>query len=184
MSEDAIVRNCSPTLAGIKTANMFTCKYNSAEDMKHAIRHWNHKLQSKGIRVLPLKYQDQQALIYLYRPSHLSADLKDETACAILRKYGYTPEYSERCITRLIRRLRENDGFPHEIGLFLGYPPEDVHGFIEQKACGYKCVGCWKVYGDEQKCKKLFRSYKTCTRKYEELLRNGKTVESMTVSET
>ena len=29
---------------------------------------------------------------------------------------------------------RKIDEFPHDIGLFLGYPPEDVLGFITNKA--------------------------------------------------
>ena len=53
--------------------------------------------------------------------------------------------------------------FPHEIGLFLSYPPEDVRGFIENKACRFKCAGLWKVYGDEERAKELFRQYKRCT---------------------
>lgn len=55
--------------------------------------------------------------------------------------------------------MRTKD-FPHEIGLFLGYPLEDVQGFIENRAEGYKCVGCWKVYGDEEYAKQEFRAIK------------------------
>ena len=36
--------------------------------------------------------------------------------------------------SRLIKRLNEDAEFPHEIGLFPGYPPEDVRGFIENRA--------------------------------------------------
>ncbi len=39
--------------------------------------------------------------------------------------------------------------FPHEIGLFLGYPPEDVCGYIRNKGKCQKCTGHWQVYGDE-----------------------------------
>ena len=31
MSEDQIIRHCAPTLAGIKTASLFTCPYDSKE---------------------------------------------------------------------------------------------------------------------------------------------------------
>ena len=75
--------------------------------------------------------------------------------------YAYAGDY--RTVDVHIRRLRENDEFPHEIGLFLSYPPEDVRGFIENKACRFKCAGLWKVYGDEERAKELFRQYKRCT---------------------
>lgn len=50
----------------------------------------------------------------------------------------------------------EKDGFPHEVGLFLGYPLDDVTGFIEQKGKNYKCCGIWKVYGNEKQTQMLF----------------------------
>ena len=34
MSEDIIVRHCSPTLAGMKTGNMFSCPFADEDEMK------------------------------------------------------------------------------------------------------------------------------------------------------
>ena len=59
---------------------------------------------------------------------------------------------------KLIERLRAYDEFPHEIGLFLSYPPEDVKGFIEHHAADFKYAGLWKVYGDEQRARDLFEN--------------------------
>ena len=89
-------------------------------------------------------------MIYAYRPNALESDLTDQRARALLLKYGYVPENPNGCVVHLIHRLRSEGEFPHEIGLFLSYPPEDVLGFICNRACNHKCVGCWKVYGDEQ----------------------------------
>ena len=182
MSEEAVVRNCAPTLAGIKTANLFGCRYDSISEMRDSVRFWNRRLREKGVRILPLRYRDHHALIYLYRPAQLTDDLRNDEAQAILRLCGYVPDSAEKSIARLMQRLQDTDDFPHEIGLFLGYPPEDVSGFITHHACGYKCVGCWKVYGDEQKCRRLFAKYKQCTRIYESCLARGADVVSMTVS--
>ena len=38
-----------------------------------------------------------------------------------------------------------------------------MQGFIENRAEGYKCVGCWKVYGDEEYAKQQFLRYQNCT---------------------
>ncbi len=116
-----------------------------------------------GIRILPLRYRDGRALIYAYRPSKLSQDLQQADACSLLEKRGYTFGAPERCIIQLMQRLADGGEFPHEIGLFLGYPPEDVSGFIENRAKGYKCVGEWKVYGDADKAKETFAEYRKCT---------------------
>ena len=40
------------------------------------------------------------------------------------------------------------------MGLLLSYPPEDVKGFIDHRAGGFKCAGLWKVYGDEAAAKR------------------------------
>ena len=84
------------------------------------------------------------------------------------------------CVTRLMKLLREGGEFPHEIGLFLGYPPEDVEGFIENShEC--KMSGFWKVYGDVHSAELLFEKYKKCMKVYCEQWKNGKTIERLTV---
>jgi hypothetical protein len=34
MSEDLFVRHCAPTLAGLKTGNLFTCEFESEYEMQ------------------------------------------------------------------------------------------------------------------------------------------------------
>ncbi len=83
--------------------------------------------------MLPIKYYEQKVLIYLYRPSYLKRDFSNRDTVSLLGIMDMMQE-AERCLVRLMERLRENREFPHEIGLFLGYPPEDVRGFIENRA--------------------------------------------------
>lgn len=86
------------------------------------------------------------------------------------------------CICRLRHRLRDSEEYPHEIGLFLGYPPEDVRGFIEHRAADCKCVGCWKVYGDAETARKTFRQYKKCTEVYCKEWRKGASLQQLIVA--
>ena len=74
----------------------------------------------------------------------------------------------------------ESGEFPHEVGLFLSYPPEDVKGFLEHRPC--KCVGCWKVYENEEAARKTFAKYKACTRVYCRQLASGIDIERLTVA--
>ncbi len=182
MFEEMIIAHCSPTLAGLKTANIFTCPYSSKSDVLDCIRQWNKALSSKGLRILPLRYSERNVMIYIYRPAMLKADLKNEAACASLRKCGYSAKTCGQCIVQLMKRLENCEEFPHEIGLFLGYPPEDVSGFISNNASACKCVGCWKVYGDEESAKKTFAKYKKCKRAYCEQYAKGKSIEQLTVA--
>ncbi len=182
MSEELLIKHCSPTLAGIKTGSLFSCCFPTADIMRDCVRDWNKALVHKGLRVLPMRFGGGRALIYVYRPSRLCADLKSGDAEKILNELGYRGETAEHYVCELIKRLRQNEDFPHEIGLFLGYPPEDVRGFIENKASGCKCVGCWKVYGDECAAMKQFERYRKCTAIYRELYAKGRSLERLTVA--
>lgn len=182
MPDELIVQNCSPTLAGLKTGSMFPCHYCSGEKLLEDIRGLNKRLVPKGLRVLPLSYRDKRALIYVFRPKNLERDLSDNTAASLLKKCGYSNISPGSCVCELIERFSEEGEFPHEVGLFLGYPPEDVSGFIYNKACGHKCVGCWKVYGDEEAAVKTFEKFKKCTRVYCDQWRQGKSIERLTVA--
>lgn len=182
MSEEIIVRHCSPTLAGIKTGNLFSCSFADAGEMRDSVRYWNRLFKDKGLRVVPLRFSGNRALVYVYRISQLCRDLKDETACCLLKERGYETEMPKRCIVRLMKKLGEREEFPHEIGLFLGYPPEDVRGFIENRAQGCKLVGCWKVYGDEKNAQKTFAKYKKCTDVYTARFAKGTSVDRLTVA--
>ena len=75
MSEEALIDHCSPTLAGIKTGNLFRLAYATKGEMTSSVRGWNKSLRDKGLRVVPLEYRDGYALLYVYRPALLSGDL-------------------------------------------------------------------------------------------------------------
>lgn len=181
MSEELLVRHCSPTLAGMKTGSMFTCAFPGETELRESLRSLNRRLVPKGLRVVCLRVHKGRALIYVYRPSGLKKDLLDDQARALLEQHGYTPAKGEGCVCQLIRRLHSSEEFPHEIGLFLGYPPEDVCGFIQNKAA-YKCVGCWQVYGDVDAAKRTFARYEKCTRVYCAKWAQGTTIERLTVA--
>lgn len=182
MSEGLVIRHCSPTLAGIKTGSLFSCSCPCRKELMKALSGLNRKLVPKGLCILPLQICGNRALIYAYRPHALKSDLADQRARDLLLQYGYPAQDSNACVLHLIRRLTSAGEFPHEIGLFLSYPPEDVLGFILNKACRHKCLGCWKVYGDEERAKSTFEKYDLCSRIYVQQWKQGKSIEQLTVA--
>ena len=69
--------------------------------------------------------------------------------------------------------------FPHEIGFFLGYPYEDVIGFIDNEGENFLCSGCWKVYAKERDAQTCFCCYKNCTTMYQQLFDEGVSIECL-----
>lgn len=182
MSEEMVVRQAAPTLAGIKTGSLFPCPCAEKDVLLGEIRAFNRHYLSRGLCLLPLRFTEGKALLYLYRPAALQRDLRGQTAEALLADAGYPCGSCGRCVAQLVRRMRGSAEFPHEVGLFLSYPPEDVLGFILNKACNHKCVGCWKVYSDEQAAKCIFRRYKKCSKIYSQQWEQGKSIEQLTVA--
>ena len=178
--ETMLVEHGSPTLAGLKTANLFTVR-TSGEDITAEVRRVNRILFAKGIRVIPVRKREKSVLLYVYRPDRLRQDLLCPEAACILKDMGYPCGEPEKCLARLVRQLAEDGEFPHEVGLFLGYPPSDVKGFMESPRHGFKCCGCWKAYSNQEEAEKTFDRYKRCTYAYKRQLMNGMSLEKLAV---
>lgn len=179
MSEEIIIRQCAPTLAGIKTGSLFPHPYESRKQVTEEIRSFNRWYLKRGLCLLPLRYTDSSVLLLLFRPEQLSEDLKRPLSASILSECGYACKTCGEHIAALIQRFTGQEQFPHEIGLFIGYPPDDVLGFIRNHAENYKMAGLWKVYGDEARACCLFKSYKQCTKNYCGLWEAGATLEQL-----
>ena len=66
--------------------------------------------------------------------------------------------------------------------IFLGYPLEDVRGFIRHKGRNCRCAGYWKVYGDAGVAQKMFDKFRKCTDLYLRLWEKGMNVGQLTVA--
>lgn len=180
MLEEAMIANCAPTLAGLKTGNAFSVM-NIGPSVINEISEIDHRISQKGLRLLPIRFSEKNLLIYLYRPSRLRKDLCTPEAVDILSGKGYCCNDPELCLCQLIKHLNEDADFPHEIGLFLGYPPYDVKCFMKDPCRGVKCLGCWKSYGDPEEAVKTFDRFKRCAEAYKKQAAYGKSLEDLIV---
>ena len=49
MSEEMVVRQCAPTLAGIKTGSLFPCPCTDRDALLDEVRQLNRRLSPKGL---------------------------------------------------------------------------------------------------------------------------------------
>ena len=89
MFEKYLITYCSPTLASLKSANLFTVKYVNESELCLQLDVWNAHFRSKGLCLMVLRRQEHTALIYIYRHSLLSKELKKPGVAAFLAGYGY-----------------------------------------------------------------------------------------------
>ncbi len=181
MLDRSLIDYCAPTLAGIKCANLFNYFFEDIELAYQEITVYNNMLNERGVYLTVLQERHNNLLIYAYRTNHLAKRLNDKEVQALLQDFGYDAFDVNNCIYYLKYRLNTSTTFPHEIGIFLGYPIEDVKCFIEHKGQGCKYCGMWKVYCNVEDCKKLFAQYDKCTSIYKQQYRKQGSLQKMIV---
>ncbi len=156
--------HAAPTLLGLKPASMLSFRKSRFEDFEGLLASYRNCFSCKGISVYRLAEGEEHLLLLFYRKEALEQALQEEAVRELLISYGYPAGGSpEDWLEVLASRLRLRKSFPHEIGLFLGYPPEDVKGFIEHRGQDFAYSGYWKVYSNEQETRRLFDRYTACT---------------------
>ncbi|MBQ8781121.1 MAG: DUF3793 family protein [Oscillospiraceae bacterium] len=154
----------APTLLGIKCASLISLAEDEYEIERQADI-FNSRAAVKGLRSRILCSCGSRRLMLIYNEKQLAKRLGDERAKALLVSCGYPEEGGvDEYLDTLAERIRQGGDFPHEIGVFLGYPMEDVEGFIENRGGNFKLCGCWKVYGCEESARRIFANYEKCRR--------------------
>ncbi|SDH79727.1 Protein of unknown function [Pseudobutyrivibrio sp. 49] len=151
-----IVLQCAPTIAGLKTSNLLIVSRDQEDKVRFLLRHsklMGYRLVYDRHRVIFLVFNKEMLVDYLSRN-----DVRE-----FLKGYGYRTDafgYSLRNFQeRYDSYVHNRKDFPHEIGVFLGYPLCDVKGFIDNGGEDYKISGYWKVYENPDATKQLFDKF-------------------------
>lgn len=180
--ERSLIEHCAPTLASLKVGSLFSFLSPADQDLHDQVLSANAVLKQKGLTLLVMKSMGDRALCYLYRASQLEAALLNEENAAFLLENGYDDLSVAGALDTLQKHLEICPCFPHEIGLFLGYPLGDVVGFIRNKGKNCLLCGMWKAYTDKVAAQKLFDKYGKCTEVYKRMHALGRTISQLTVA--
>ncbi len=160
--EKKLAFHAAPSLLGIKSSNMLSIKKKEL-DVNENIRRFNSRVKEKGLKIDILCECEEKALVLVYNRFLLEKRFENPDILSFMEKYGYSSDMTlEERIKRLSERIGSCGDFPHEVGIFLDYPLEDVIGFIENNGSNYKLCGCHKVYGDEVRAARVFSNYVKC----------------------
>lgn len=120
-------------------------------------------LYNTGVRLHCLCRGREREVLLLYREKYLESYLEREDVADFLRAYGYENGSLKRKLQRLGEQIAyyydKSQEFPHKMGVFLGYPLEDVRGFIDHQGKNSSCIGYWKVYSNVERAKHIFRVF-------------------------
>ena len=151
-----VATQCAPVLKGVKISNLIRVHPGEGQKIRK-------RLKDSGIICVSLYQDGDMDVLFLYRYLQLEQHLRQPVVWQFLRKYGYEAWDIASVLGRLRTRYRQyaasGEEFPHELGVLLEYPVEDVEGFIRNR--GENCLVCryWKVYGNRQQAERTFRLY-------------------------
>lgn len=190
MLEKYLIDCCSPTLASLKLGSLFNCTEPDFARIQESVFQWNNIFSPCGIKMRILRNATNSKLIYVYREADLAKALCSSEISEFLSCCGYNSNMHSinQVLDKLSERIElstrgKEVGFPHEIGVFLGYPLEDVKGFIVNRGRNSKHTGIWKVYGNEEQALKTFAKLNKCSDVYKSLWLSGrKSILQLTVA--
>ena len=151
----------APVTCGVKCGSLLNLR-RKGRDLRSS---WPSLKDAMG-RGLSLKFAEmssgcQSLLLLVYRDAPLLEAISSRGAREMLLEYGYEDGFcSPNPYIMEVARRFSTGVIPHEVGLFLGYPHEDVRGFIENGGRDSKLSGYWKVYGDVVGALKKFEEFK------------------------
>ena len=168
--ETQIALQCAPLISGLKVSNLLII---SAEDeaLVRVI------LRRSGISFFRLLRTGEKVTFLLFRKNPLEAYLKQQEVEAMLAEAGYAELSLGNILSTFQKRyahyMSAGGRFPHEMGLLLGYPAEDVKGFVENEGKNFLYSGYWKVYADVEEKRRLFQKFENAKETVIQLLSYG-----------
>lgn len=173
--ERELAQHCAPALCGLKPANLVSLSRRTFPMLDSLLAGCQAVFQRLGLCLETVCSCAGWDLVLVYQPRLLAWQLRKKPVRELLRRLGY-PAAGElqTQISYLGQRLAMQEGFPHEIGLFLGYPVGDVLAFQRNQGKGCKLCGYWKVYGDVEAAQACFAQLDACRAALLQGLRSGK----------
>ena len=151
-----LVLQCAPTIAGLKTSNLLIVPRDLEDKVRFVLRH-------SGLLGYRLVYDRKRVIFLVFNRNMLVNYLSSKEVREFLAVYGYRTDAFGYCLRFFQERydsfVHNRKDFPHEMGVFLGYPLHDVKGFIEHGGDDFELSGYWKVYSDVKHAQELFERF-------------------------
>ncbi|MGL4911522.1 MAG: DUF3793 family protein [Romboutsia sp.] len=117
--------------------------------------------------------------ILFVNKSSLSKVLDNKKCINFLKFIGYPSNITvDEYIDILVNKLHSNE-FPHEIGIFLGYPLKDVVGFMGYGNYKFHETKSWRIYGEPDVSYEIYNKFLRDKNKIKELIDSNSSLEDL-----
>lgn len=161
--------NLSLIVFGEKPANLI-CFSEKTRNMKSLWLREKALFSNSTLKYIELKDQGDYIAILFYHETLLQECLDQKDHGDFLEKLGYGKDLELDDKLQILKE-RFNQGNFDEIGIFLGYPLEDVDDFFYKKKKA-KATGYWKVFNNIEESQKKFCYYDKIKRQTAKILSN------------
>ncbi len=168
--ETQLALQCAPLFAGLKISNLLIVS-------SDCYQYVDEILADTGISYFLLMESDHKTTLLLYKEKELKEYLRDRKVNHFFKELNYKEFDLSKLLVHFQKRYERyktlGEEFPHEMGLLLGYPIEDVNGFIEHEGKNFLHSGYWKVYENLPEKLHLFQRYERAKKNAIQLIYNG-----------
>lgn len=153
-----IAFGAAPTVMGKKPSSLIALNSKVKGHKSLWQRYGREVCEDLKLQYFVLKEGNENLLVLFYKKAVLESFVHNQRSLQFLTRMGYGEAVTLEQKLNILRE-RFKTLCPHEVGIFLGIPVEDVEGFIKHKGKG--CLTCrdWKVYRNPGRAESLFRDY-------------------------
>lgn len=154
-----IAFSTGPTLAREKPSSLLIFNKDNNHNLKDTWERVKEHIKNRiSLKFFELNSTEKSTIVLFYNEDMLEDVVKSEKNIKFLSRFNYKKDMNlKQCLNLL--KMRFEKSCPHEVGIFLGYPVNDVEMFVN--CPNEKClmVGYWKVYNDIENAKNTFKKY-------------------------
>jgi hypothetical protein len=116
--------------------------------------------REKGFELITMGQCNLDTRILIFNRKTLEEDVYTKDRFEFLQGYGYSIMPLNSMLGELTLRLNNCDvPFPHEVGVFMGYPLEDIKNFKNKSTPKESQSSYWKIYRNQEKTRIVFDNY-------------------------
>jgi len=156
----------APVITGVKPATLLRisncCKAREFQHYDSFCVYQEEIMRSLNIEHMVMKNNSTDIQVLFYESEFMKRSLIAPEVSQLLYEHGYSKFKSVKLSLKKLKSRFCNMEFPHEIGVFLGYPVKDVRGFINRSESSVLVdKGLWRVFGDPSESLQLMRQYRS-----------------------
>jgi len=143
------IEQIGATIAGVKSACLINVQARKCLALCR-----KHFIGNSPVSFVIIKGTKSKQL-FIYHKQSLHSLLSDVEIRTFLAECGYPDNGTPQTYVKQLAQKLRSKKFPHEIGLFFGYPLKDVRGFMGEPLPYSKTMG-WRMYGDTRESEKIY----------------------------